>query len=266
MAGHRFTATAFTLLALATFGARAAAQEEIGKGEGTRFDRLEGLATKLNLNDQQKQEVNKIQADFDKKVEPVEQRLWNLHLAEQAAMSKVLTEDQRAKLPGIMKAAWQTESERIGAKLNLNADQKQRVQKIREEYGPKFCALMEKQGEDTFKEFRELRHRALKELHQVLTDEQRTMLPAILHAEFHQWHDAAARKEKLKDLADKLGVNNDQREQLHKTMADYHRQMEQPTTQFRELKREERAAIEKILTPEQRNKFQTLSKGTSDEK
>jgi len=264
MVGHRFAVTAFTILALAAGGGRMVAQEERSTSEGTRFDRLEGLAAKLNLNDQQKQEVSKIQADFDKKAEPVQQRLWNLHQQEHAAMCKVLTEDQRTKLKDVLKAAWETEAQKVAAKLNLNDDQKQRMQKIREEYGPKFCALLEKQGEDTFKEFRELRSKAHREMHQVLSAEQRARMPAIMHEEFHKWHDAAARSEKLKIVADKLGVNNEQREQLQKIMTDYNRQMEQPTAQFKQMHRDEHAAIEKVLTPEQRAKFETLLKGKGD--
>jgi hypothetical protein len=266
MVGHRFAVTAFTFLALAIFGGRATAQEEANKAEGTRLDRLEGLATKLGLNDQQKQEVNRIQADFDKKVEPVEQQLWNLHQQEHAAMCKVLTEDQRTKIQDIMKTAWQTEAPKLAAQLNLNDDQKQRLQKIGAEYGPQFCALMEKQGADSFKEYRDLRSKVHKELRQVLTEEQRTRLPGIMREEFHKWHDPAARKEKLTAVADKLGLNNEQREQFQKIAADFNRQMEQPTTQFKQLHRDEHAAIEKMLTPEQREKFQTLSKSKIDEK
>lgn len=266
MIGHRFAVAALTILALGLGNCLIAQEEERSKTEGARLDRLEGLTAKLGLNDQQKTAVGKIQADFDRKLEPVEQRLWSLHQQEYAACRKALTDDQRAKLRDVMKSTWEAEMQKVAAQLNLSADQKQRVQKIHEEFGPKFCALMEKQGEDSFKEFRELRSRAHQELGQILNDDQRAMVPGIMHQEFHKWHDPAARREQLKIVADKLGLNNEQREQFQKIIADYNGQMEQPTAQFKQFHQEERAAIEKVLSPDQRAKFEEMVKGKGEQK
>jgi len=266
MIGHRFATTAFAILTLWLGCSQLTAQEERSSSEGNRLDRLEGLAAKLGLNEQQKTEVSKIQTEFDKKVEPVEQRLWSLHQEEYAACRKALTEDQRAKLRDVMKAKWGAEMQKIDAQLNLSADQKERFYKIHEEYGPKFCALMEKQGENSFKEFRALRSKAHQELRQVLNEEQRAMLPGIMHRELHKWHDAATRREQLTSIADKVGLNNEQRTQFQQLIAEYNRQLEQPAAQFKQLHQDEHAAIEKVLTPAQRDKFQTLSKEKGDEK
>jgi len=266
MVGHRLAATGFALLVLAAGASRVTAQEERSKSEGTRFDRMEGLETKLGLNDQQKQEVKKIQSDFDRRMEAAERQLWKLHQQEEAAVGKILTEDQRGKLKAALKAAWDAETQKVANRLNLNDDQKQRLQKLRDEVGPKFTALAEKQGEDTFNDIRELRARVHKEMRQVLTEEQRAKLPAIMHEEFHKWHDAAARAEKLKMLGDRLGLKDDQREQLQKVMADFNRQMEQPAAQFKQLHKEEVAAIEKVLTPEQRQKFEAMFRDRRDQK
>lgn len=265
MMGHRFAVTAFTILALAAGSGRVSAQEEErNKAEGTRFNRLEGLEAKLGLNDQQKQDVGKIQADFERKAEPLEQQLWKLHTQEHAAMCKVLSEQQRTKVRDVVKEVWQAEAQKIAARLNLTDDQKQQVRKIHEEYGPKFCALMEKEDADTFKEGRELRSRALKELRGVLTADQRAMLPGIMHHEFQRMHDAANRREQMKTIADKLELSNDQREQLQKLQADYNRQMEQPTAQFKQIHEDEVASISKVLTPEQRAKFEAAFKAKRD--
>jgi len=264
MMGHRFAVAAFTILALGLGGIQLLAQEERSNTEGTRLDRLEALTARLGLSDQQKSEVGKIQAEFDKKLEPVEQRLWSLHQEEFAACRKVITEDQRAKMRDFLKGTWEAETQKIAVKLNLNEDQKQRVQKIRADYGPKFCALMEKQGEGSFKEFRELRSKAHQELRQVLTEEQRALVPGIIHEEFHRWHDAATRREELTMVTDKVGLNNDQRAQFQQIMTEYNRQLEQPAGQFKQLHQDERAAIEKVLTAEQRAKFEAMVKGKGE--
>jgi Spy/CpxP family protein refolding chaperone len=263
MVGHRIAVTAFTILALAVGAGRLAAQEERSKAEGTRPDRLESLAAKLNLNDQQKEEVRKIESDFDRKLDPLEQKLWTLHQEERAAMCKTLTDDQRAKVHEVMRTTWDQELQTIGAKLGLNDEQKERIQKVRQQYEPKFRALMDEKvakGEAGFRQFRELRAEAHKAMSQVLTDDQRAQLPGILREEFHKWHDAAARREMLNAIADKLGVNQEQREQLQKIQAEYNQQLEQPAAQFKRVRHEEHAAIEKILTPEQRTKLEDMLK------
>jgi len=269
MVGHRIAVTAFTILALTVGAGRLAAQEERSKAEGARPDRLESLAAKLNLNDQQRDEVRKIESDFARKLEPLEQKLWTLHQEERAAMCKVLTDEQRAKVPEVMRTTWDRELQAIGAKLGLNDDQKQRIQKVRQEYEPKFRALMEEKaakGEAGFRQFRELRAEAHKAMCQVLSDDQKAQLPAILREEFHKWHDAAARREMLNHVADKLSVTKEEREQLQKIQADYNQQIEQPAAQFKQVRHEERAAIEKILTPDQRTKLEDMLKVKGEEK
>jgi len=263
MVGHRIALTAIALLTLAAGAGRLLAEEERGKAEGARPDRLESLAAKLGLDAQQKEQVHKIESDFHKKAEPLEQRLWSLHREEFAAMRKTLSEDQRAKLPEVIKSACGQELQAISDKLGLSDDQKQRLMKIRQEYEPKFRALMDEKAETGaagFKQFRELRFAAHRAMREVLTEDQRAKVPGILREEFQKWQDPTARREMLGTIADKLGLSNDQKEQLRKIQADYNRQMEEPTAQFKQMHHEEHEAIEKVLTPEQRTKFEDMMK------
>ncbi len=264
MVGYRISVTVVTILALAAGGARLTAQEERSKTEGNRSDRLEALVAKLGLNDRQKEEIQQVQKDFDKRAEPLEQRLWTLHQEEFTAMRNTLTEGQRAKLPELLKEAWDKELRRITGELGLNDDQRQRVMKIRDEFQPKCLALMDQKGEDAFRQFHELRSAAHREVRQILTEEQRTKLPGIQREEFHRLHDPAIRREFMNSVAEKLNATKDQREQVQKIMAEYNPKMEQPTAEFKKLHQEERAAIEKVLTPEQREKLDVLRKSKGD--
>lgn len=265
MVGHRIVATAFAILALAAGAGRLSAEER-KKTESTRPDRLEALATKLGLDTRQKDEVRKIQNDFDKKADPLEQQLWTLHRDECAAMQKTLTAEQRAKLPDAVKAMWENELQKVAPQLRLTDDQQQKLRKIHDEFQPKFFVLVEQKGADTFRSFCELRVQAIKAMRQELNEEQRALLPSFVRAEFHKLHNPASRREQLQIIADKLGVNKDEREQLQKILTEYDRQMEQPAAQLKQVHREEHAAIEKVLTAEQREKWQTMQKNTSQEK
>src|SRR5258708_6538639 len=97
MIWRRIVVLAGTVLVLAGGGSLSA---DGGKSPAsdTRHNRLEVLATKLGLNDQQRLEIHKIHADFSKKTGPLQQQLKALHRDQREAMSKVLTEEQRAKL------------------------------------------------------------------------------------------------------------------------------------------------------------------------
>jgi hypothetical protein len=52
---------------------------------------------KLGLSEEQKQQIYKLQADYDTKYTDLENQLKKLRAEERAALEKVLTETQRAK-------------------------------------------------------------------------------------------------------------------------------------------------------------------------
>lgn len=256
MAWQRIAGMACALLALAAGAAQLSAEEK-----GKRHDRLEALAGKLGLNDKQKEEIRGIHQDFDKKADPVEHQLWALHRQEFEALSKVLTDDQRAKLPTILKTHMEKELQAITAQLNLTDDQKQKVAKIREEYEKKFHEQAAQKGEAAHKQFRELRRQFFEEVSTILTDEQRAKLPGVLHEEFHHWRDPAMRREHLKALGEQLGLSADQKEQIKKIHAEHDPQVSKLAAELKQLHKEEHEAIEKVLTEDQRAKFRDLLKG-----
>ena len=85
---HRVASTALALLVLMLWGGVTAGKET------KRHHRMEALAAKLNLTDQQKEKLNKIEEEFDRKEQPIENQLWTLHHEEHEAMAKVLTKEQ----------------------------------------------------------------------------------------------------------------------------------------------------------------------------
>lgn len=257
MMWNRLGVMALTLLALAAGGQLVA--EEKGQ-PGRRHDRLEALASKLGLSDQQKEEIRKIHADYDKKMDPLEEQLWALHHAEHEAMSKVLTEDQRAKLPEVMKEVMHKELDKMADKLGLTEAQKQKVEKIHEMYAKKFRDLAAQKGENARHKFHELRSEAMATVGKDLNDEQRARLHSVMREEFHRMHDPAVRREHLKAFADKLGLSAEQKEQVQKVHNEYEQKIEKLAEQLKQLHKDEHAAVEKVLTEEQRTKLRELLK------
>jgi len=236
---------------------RLAAEE---RGQAGRHQCLEALASKLGLSDQQKEEIRKIHADYDKKTDPLEDQLWALHHEEHQAMNKVLTEEQRAKLPEVMRAQMHRHQEELANKLGLSEAQKQKVEKIHEQYQQKFHNLFSQGGENAPRQCRALRHEVMEAISKELNDEQRAKLPGIMREEFHKMHDQNARREMLRTCADKLGLSTEQKEQVQKIQNEYQQRMEKPAAQLKELHQEEHAAMEKVLTEEQRTKLRDLLK------
>jgi Spy/CpxP family protein refolding chaperone len=255
MAWQRMAGMACTLLALAAGAAQLSAEEK-----GQRHDRLAALAGKLALTDKQKEEIRGIHKEFDGKADPIVHQLWALHRQEFEAVHKVLTDDQRAKLPMLMKAHMEKELKDIAAQLNLTDDQKQKIAKMREEYEKKYHDVAGQKGEAAHKQYRELRHQFFEEVAAVLTEEQRVKLPGVLHEEFHHWRDPAVRREFLKGLGAQLNLSADQKEQIKKIHGEYDAQITKLAAELKQAHKEEREAIEKVLTPDQKGKFQDLLK------
>jgi Spy/CpxP family protein refolding chaperone len=230
--------------------------------EGKQHQLHDALAAKLGLVGPQREEIRKIHADFAKEAEPVENQLCTLHHEEFQQMRQVLTDDQQARLPEVLKAMRDKEFQAIGNKLGLSDDQKQRVEKVRDEYAKKFHELMSQKdvGENLHKQFRHLRHQFLAAIVPDLTADQRAKLPILMHQEFRYWHNPEVQREHFKAVADKLGVSAEQKEKLQKICAEYDPKVEKLEGQLRKLHEDAHAAFEKVLTPDQRTKLQELKK------
>jgi Spy/CpxP family protein refolding chaperone len=259
MVGRRLIGTALAILALAAGGGLVADAPKPAEPPAKGHDRLEAMAARLGLNDQQKEQIRAIHTDFDKKAADLEHQLWTLHHEEHQAMGKVLTDDQRAKLPGVLKAARDKELEELAAKLGLTDDQKKKLEAVREEHEPKFHELAAK-GEEGREAFRELRRVFHEAIGKELTDDQRARLPGVLREEYTEWRDPAKRRERLKAVGDELGLTDAQRAQLKAIHEEFDKKTADPTAQLRQARQDERAAVDKVLTDDQRQKLEALRK------
>jgi Spy/CpxP family protein refolding chaperone len=262
MRWHRFAVLAVATLALAAVGLWADEKADTGK----KHDRLEMLASRLGLDDKQKDELRKIRDDFDKKSDPVEHEIWSLHHQEHEAIHKLLTDEQRTKLRDAVKEMHEKEFQKLGDKLGLDDDQKKKIAKIHEEFEPKFhdLAKMREKGENVHKQFRELRHEFLDEVRPVLTEAQRSKLPILLREEHYHWRNPEARHEHMKAILDKLDLSAEQKDKVKAIHSEYDPKIKDEVTQLHKLHHEEHEAMEKVLTAEQRTKWQELRKQHAD--
>ena len=258
MLWHRMAVTALAMTALAAGGWLAADEPKAAPAKG--HDRLDAMAAQLGLNDQQKEEIRKVHADFEPKLADAEHQVWTLHHEEHEAMSKVLNDEQRTKLPGLLKAARDKELDKLADKLGLSADQKKKLEEVREEHEAKFHEAAGRAGEEGRNMYRELRRVFREAIGKELTDEQRAKLPGVLREEYREWRDPATRREHLKAIGEELGLNADQKDQIKKIHEEYDQKTEKPMAELKQLREEEHAAVDKVLTPEQRAKVQELRK------
>jgi Spy/CpxP family protein refolding chaperone len=260
MVRFRFAVLAMAGLVLTVWTSRLLAEQ----GEpGKKHDHLEKLAAKLKLDDKQKDAIRKIHAAFDATADPVEHKLWALHHEEHEAMRKVLTPEQREKAHELFKSLHEQEFQKASAALNLTDDQKVKIGKIREAYGPKFHELAadREQGEKVHKQFRELRHKMVHAIRDVLTDSQREQMPVFLRAEHRFWRGLHSHRDILKGLGEKLSVTAEQKEQFRKLHEMHDSKVKELHAELRKLHHDEYAAIEMVLTDQQRAMWKELHKG-----
>jgi Spy/CpxP family protein refolding chaperone len=253
MTSHRLAVTALTALAL-TAGLAITTRAYADQSAGTDQERLGAWASKLGLNQQQQEKVQKICSDFREKAEPTEEQLWKLSHEEMDAVKGVLTPEQREKLPNAIKAEMTKECRMMADKLGLSDDQRQKINSIREEYEPKFREVCADSSETARKKMRELRSEFLADVRRVLNDNQKAKFFGVIREEFHQWRDPAMRHERLEEIADQLGVSSEEKAQIKKIHQEYQPKIERLVSQLKDTFHEERSAIDSVLTDDQRTK------------
>lgn len=245
-------ASALTLVLTAGTGSLSADEQK--------RDRTEALAAKLGLSDQQKAEINKICADHEAKMEPIEHQLWHAHREARAEVHKMLTEEQRTRLPEVIKDERIREIQSVAAKLGLNDEQREQVKKTLMDYQKKFHEVAAEKTDDARKQFHELKHEFFSAVCKELTDEQRIRLPQVLRMEFHHLTNPQVQNEHVKAVEAKLSLSDEQKTQIEKILAECNQKIEKPIAQINELCQEETAAIEKVLTKEQGVKLADILK------
>jgi len=244
-------AVAILTLAVGTMSLRA---------EEKKHDRADALAAKLALNDEQKGEIRKVFTEFEAKMDPIEDQVWMVHHEARAELHKLLNNDQRAKMPEVVKEECEKQLQAFATKLGLTDQQKQQVEKTAMQFEKKFKDLAAQNPENARKQFRELKHELFTAVGQELTNEERIRAQGVLREEFHQWRQPEFRREHLKVFADKLALNAEQRTQAEKILTDCEQRIEKPVAQLKELHEQELAAMDKVLNDEQRAKLKEIMK------
>jgi len=238
-------------------------QDQGNKGQQQqRHDRPQLFANKLGLNEQQKEQIRKICNEFDEKVGRVDHQIWSLVHQEKDAIFNILTDEQKAKVPTVLKEEMEKEMNKIAGTLGVNDAEKLRLKQICEKYESKFYDLAKQQGDDAAKKMHELRHEAFSAISQELTEEQKVKLPGIIREEMHRWHDPSARAAHLRTLGDKLNLNEDQRKQIQQVLTGFAPKLEQPKNELRQLLQQEQTALENVLNEQQRTKLREMMQNT----
>jgi Spy/CpxP family protein refolding chaperone len=221
---------------------------------------LDAAARKLALSDQQKQEIRDVQTECKTKAEPLFKQMASLKHAEHQAMKQLLSADQVKKIPETLRNAWDKECQHISAALDLSEEQKQRIEKIKEEYRPKFHELYTQQGEKMPERMHELKYQCMTAFGNVLNEEQRVRFPFVLHQEMRRLEEPATREQCEKEITESLGLSAEQKDQVHKIAQQYQPKVDKLLNELNQHFQDEQQRMDKVLTAEQRTKLQELSK------
>jgi hypothetical protein len=226
---------------------------------------LNALAQKLGLSDEQIKQVRHLHDAYDKKSEPLREEISKLRHEQHQAIKEVLTEQQRAEMPTVMHAEVKKALQEVASKLGLSEEQQQKAQKIAKEYQAKCDEVMKEKTPDHAR-MHALKIEGFEAFCGVLTDEQRVKLPGVLKEEMEIWHTPNAQGNLRSDIADRLQLSADQRKSIEKICSEFGPKIEKKKEQFRQIWKDEHAAVEKVLTEAQRTQFRELLKTSADQK
>ena len=139
----------------------------------------------------------------------------------------------------------------MAVRLGLNEKQKEQIHKIHDEYAAKFMKVAHEKSEKSAEEFRKLKHEELGAICHELTPEQRLEMPGVLHREIRHWHHHATWRKHMKEVADELGLSEDQRSQIKKIHEEFEPKIKEQVNQLHHLFKEEHKEMEKVFTKEQ---------------
>lgn len=267
----RFATMAFAFLALA--GASRSLAADAPRNENFKSAWLNALANKLGLKEQQQEAIRKSHEEFDKKAGQLEHQLWAQCNAEREAVRQVLNEEQRAKFNEGIRAMRHKELDVISAKLALNAEQRQQIGQVCDQFEKKFEELAannqnnpnNQNGENAHERFCQLRDQFIEAIRPQLNAEQQAKLPFLIHEEHRRWRDPAVRREHLQAVVNTLGVNDQQKGQIERINAAHEKQITTISNNLAQVRKDEHEAIDKVLTAEQREKMREMRKAYGDE-
>ena len=257
----RLALVALLATATLTVGSRLAAGDAKPKGNCI----IDAFAAKLGITPEQKLEVQKVFADSEQKAATVCERIWKLHGEHHQAVLQILSPEQKLELPAVMKAERAKMMKHFAAKLELTEEQKTQAMKICDESAMKFEKLADVEEGKRSEKFQTLKNQQFEAFCGILTDDQRVKLPALMQEEMQSGRTPTVKSEIRNAIAETLKLTEDQKTRLDKVCDDFATKIDEQKTQMRAVCKEKQTATEKILTEEQKVKFQQIMKSTGDQ-
>jgi Spy/CpxP family protein refolding chaperone len=231
-------------------------------------ERVQAAAEKIALTPEQRTKIREMHAPFAEKYRAQRAERRNLVEAELNAIAEQLTPEQREKarrhVEGRMAraAAAASVAERLRTaadKLGLTEEQRTKIRQTHESFADKYRALG--------RERRALLHDEFKAISEQLTSDQRERLQDICEDRVVVvgievdpnnpeaiGHLRETIADRLRALADKIGLSEEQRSKIRDAHAAFADKYEAQRTQRRDLRREELKAMGSVLSPEQMEK------------
>jgi Spy/CpxP family protein refolding chaperone len=234
-------------------------------------ERVQAAAEKIALTAEQRQKIREMHAPFAEKYRANRAERRNLVEAEIKAITDEFTPEQREKarryIEGRMvhSAAVQSVAERLRTaadKLGLTEEQRSKIRETHATFVDKYRALAA--------ERRALLHDEFKAIGEQLTSDQRDRVQhfcedrvVVVGPEIDpddpdaigQLRETIA--DRLRAVADKLGLTDEQRSKIRETHAACAEKYEAQRNQRRDLRRDELKAMGAVLTPEQLEKVKS---------
>jgi hypothetical protein len=226
---------------------------------------LNAFATKLSLNAEQKEQFAKICSESEVKAAPVCEKMWKIHCEHHEAMLQILSTEQRAKLPEVIKAERAKVLDNFTKKLELTAEQRKQAETICTDYEAKYPKHSDRNDPAKVKQYHELKAAQFEEFCKILTDDQRVKLPVLILEELQNGRTMTSKSEIRASLDEKLGLDAEQKTRCDKVCDLYAPKIDEQKAQMLQICKDTQAAIEKVLNETQRTKFQEFVKAGTDQ-
>jgi Spy/CpxP family protein refolding chaperone len=231
-------------------------------------DRLQAVAEKLGLTEEQTNKIREAHAAYADKYQALRANRQELLQSELQALGQALTPEQREIAKGFVadlkEAAGSREWPEIGSiretladslhaavdKLDLTREQWAKIREAHAPFGEKYRAQRAEQHE--------LVQAELKTLSELLTPEQREKVRSFIEARTVHAPVAQSIAERLRTAADRLGLSSEQREKIRETHRGFMEKYHALNDERQELLQQEFKALGATLTPEQREKVKSF--------
>lgn len=231
-------------------------------------DRLQAVADKLGLTDEQTRKIREAHDAYADKYQALRARRLDLLQSELQALGQVLTPEQREIAKGFaadMKEAagsreWpeirpirETLADCLQAavdKLDLTREQTRKIREAHAPFAEKYRAQRAEQHELVQAEF--------KTISELLTPEQREKARSCIEARKVHAPVAQSIAERLRTAADHLGLTTEQRDKIRETHRGFVEKNNALNDERQALLQDEHKALCAALTPEQREKVQSF--------